>query len=103
MRVFFHGKRFPFYRVERGKQKGTLKGFLFVSRGEYDGVGYKAAKRIEYDRIRSRRVAITLPRKLDCPLDVRNVERMNRDSANVSEPSTTHPNVDDGKTRNAPR
>jgi hypothetical protein len=35
----------PFYRVERGKQKGTLKEFLFVSRGEYDRVGYKAAKR----------------------------------------------------------
>jgi hypothetical protein len=60
---------FPFYRVERGKQKGTLKEFLFVSRGEYGRVGYEAGKRIEYDRIRNRRIAPTLPRKLDCPLE----------------------------------
>jgi hypothetical protein len=73
MRVFFHGKRFPFYRVERGKQKGTFKKFLFVSRGEYDRVGYKAAKRIKYDRIRSRRVATNSNEKAG--LSARRVER----------------------------
>jgi hypothetical protein len=63
----------PFYRVERGKQKGTLKEFLFVSRGEYDRVGYKAAKRIEYDRIRSRRIATNSTEK--ARLSARRAER----------------------------
>jgi hypothetical protein len=64
---------FPLYRVERGKQKGTLKEFLFVSRGEYDRVGYKAAKRIEYDRIRSRRIATNSTEK--ARLSARRAER----------------------------
>jgi hypothetical protein len=44
-----------------------------VSRGEYDRVGYKAAKRIKYDRIRSRRVATNSTEKAG--LSARRVER----------------------------
>jgi hypothetical protein len=58
---------YPLYEVERGKQRGTVKQFIFVSEEEYSSLisdlgpndGLKKAKKLEYDWIRSRRISAT--------------------------------------------
>jgi hypothetical protein len=58
---------YPLYEVERGKQRGTVKQFIFVSESEYNALitalgtkdGLKKAKRLEYDRIKTRRISTT--------------------------------------------
>jgi hypothetical protein len=56
---------YPLYEIERGKQRGTVKEFIFVPESEYNALiaelgpkdGLRKAKRLEYDRIRSRRIS----------------------------------------------
>jgi hypothetical protein len=56
---------YPLYEIERGKQRGTVKQFIFVPESEYNALiaelgpkdGLRKAKRLEYDRIRSRRIS----------------------------------------------
>jgi len=56
---------YPLYEIERGKQRGTVKQFVFVPESEYNALiaelgsktGLRKAKRLEYDRIRSRRIS----------------------------------------------
>jgi len=56
---------YPLYEIERGKQRGTVKQFVFAPESEYNALiaelgskaGLRKAKRLEYDRIRSRRIS----------------------------------------------
>ena len=56
---------YPLYKIERGEQRGTVKQFVFVPESEYGALiaelgpkdGLRKAKRLEYDRIRSRRIS----------------------------------------------
>lgn len=58
---------YPLYEIERGKQRGTIKQFIFVSESEYNALiaelgskaGPRKAKRLEYDRIKARRISTT--------------------------------------------
>jgi hypothetical protein len=58
---------YPLYEVERGKQRGAVKQFIFVSESEYNSLiaelgpkdGLKKAKKLEYDRIKARRISAT--------------------------------------------
>lgn len=47
----------PFYVIESGRRKGEIRQFLFVSESEYNQLGERRSKEIEFSGIRSKRVS----------------------------------------------